>query len=144
MQDLARTWYQTDPRVGTADQTWTAFKKLFKEKFFPDTALRALEAQFESLVQGNQTVEEYAGEFSRLSRFIEDLTEVRKARRFCRGLIGEIKSYTKSDHDATFEQILVGAMTAKDDLGLKEKRRLDTQGASGSAGPAKRPHLQIQ
>ncbi|KAJ6831042.1 uncharacterized protein M6B38_351935 [Iris pallida] len=144
MRDLARTWYQTDPRVGTPGQTWRAFKGLFKGKFFPDQAVGALETQFENLVQGNQTVEEYAGEFCRLSKFVEGLSEAAKARRFRKGLVKEVKSLTKSERSATFEDILAGAMAAEDDLELKLKRGRDTQGAGSSGGQAKRPHYQQQ
>ncbi|KAJ6847465.1 uncharacterized protein M6B38_277650 [Iris pallida] len=144
MQDLARAWYQTDPRVGVEGQTWAQFKELFKEQFFPDVALGGIEAQFESLVQGNQSVAEYAGEFCRLARFIDDLTEKTKARKFRRGLIREVRSLTKSDRNATYAEIFSGSMAAEDDLGLKLKRGRDSQGDSSSGGQAKRPHVQIQ
>ncbi|KAJ6853142.1 uncharacterized protein M6B38_251375 [Iris pallida] len=144
IQDLARAWYQTDPRVGVEGQTWAQFKELFKEQFFPDVALGGIEAQFEALVQGNQTVAEYAGEFCRLARYIDDLTEKTKARKFRRGLIREIRSLTKSDRNATFAEIYSGAMAAEDDLGLRQKRGRDFQSGSSSQGQAKRPHFQQQ
>ncbi|KAJ6795375.1 uncharacterized protein M6B38_146650 [Iris pallida] len=145
MQDLARTWYQTDPRVGTPGQTWAAFKELFKKKFFPEAAVGALETQFEALVQGSQSVEEYAGEFCRLGRFVEDLSEATKARRFRKGLVKEVKSYTKNARSTTFEEILVDALAAEDDLELRLKRGRDPAGGSSSSGgQAKRPHFQHQ
>ncbi|KAJ6808638.1 uncharacterized protein M6B38_164735 [Iris pallida] len=122
MRDLARTWYQSDPRVGVPGQTWEEFKGFFKKKFFPDSALKALESQFESLVQGSLSVEEYAGEFDRLGRFVEGLSETAKAQRFRKGLVKEVKSLTKGNRDATFEEILTGALLAEDDLELRLKR----------------------
>ncbi|KAJ6790743.1 uncharacterized protein M6B38_261680 [Iris pallida] len=145
MRDLARTWYQSDPRVGVPGQTWEQFRGFFKKKFFPDSAVRALETQFESLVQGSLSVEEYAGEFGRLGRFVEGLSETAKAQRFRKGLVKEVKSLTKGNRDATFEEILTGALLAEDDLELRLKRGRDPAGGSSSSGgQAKRPHFQFQ
>ncbi|KAJ6803755.1 uncharacterized protein M6B38_189905 [Iris pallida] len=145
MRDLARTWYQSDPRVGVPGQTWEQFRGFFKKKFFPDSAIRALETQFESLVQGSLSVEEYAGEFGRLGRFVEGLSETARAQRFRKGLVKEVKSLTKGNRDATFEEILTGALLAEDDLELRLKRGRDPAGGSSSSGgQAKRPHFQHQ
>ncbi|KAJ6792166.1 Uncharacterized protein M6B38_240665 [Iris pallida] len=144
IRDLARTWYQPDTRVGVPRQTWEEFKGFFKKKFFPDSALRALESQFESLVQGSISVKEYAGEFGHLGRFVEGLSEAAKAQRFLKGLVKEVKSLTKGNMDATFEEILTGALLAEDDLELRLKRGRDPVGGSSSGGQTKRPHFQHQ
>ncbi|KAJ6831935.1 uncharacterized protein M6B38_343550 [Iris pallida] len=144
MRDLARTWYQSDPRMGVPGQTWEQFRGFVKKKFFPDSVVRVLESQFESLVQGSLSVEEYAGEFGRLGRFVEGLSETTKAQRFQKGLVKEVKSLTKGSRDATFEEILTGALVAEDDLELRLKRGRDPVGGSSSGGQAKRPHFQHQ
>ncbi|KAJ6833138.1 uncharacterized protein M6B38_340970 [Iris pallida] len=41
--DIALTWYRTDPRASVRGISWEDFRKLFKEKFYPDVALTALE-----------------------------------------------------------------------------------------------------
>ncbi|KAJ6790552.1 Uncharacterized protein M6B38_249085 [Iris pallida] len=144
--DIALTWYRTDPRASVRGLTWENFRRLFKEKFFPDVALTALEGQFVGLVQGNSSVDEYAAEFFRLSRFAPDMIqdEGQKARKFRRGLIHAVRTRTSGRRDATFDQILMDVQIAEKDFGLKPKRSEDTMGASSSAGPAKRPHIQQQ
>ncbi|KAJ6844583.1 uncharacterized protein M6B38_293315 [Iris pallida] len=142
--DIALTWYRTDPRASVRGISWEDFRKLFKEKFYPDVALIALEGQFVSLVQGNSSVDEYAAEFFRLSRFAPSLIQDEgcKARKFKRGLIHAVRTRTSGRRDATFEQILMEAQIAEEDFGLKPKRSSDVLGASPSAGPAKRPYFQ--
>ncbi|KAJ6808064.1 uncharacterized protein M6B38_168745 [Iris pallida] len=144
--DIALTWYRTDPRASVRGLTWENFRRLFKEKFFPDVALTALEGQFVGLVQGNSSVDEYAAEFFRLSRFAPGMIqdEGQKARKFRRGLIHAVRTRTSGRRDATFDQILMDAQIAEEDFGLKPKRSGDTMGASSSAGPSKRPHIQQQ
>ncbi|KAJ6808899.1 uncharacterized protein M6B38_166170 [Iris pallida] len=142
--DIALTWYRTDPRASVRGISWEDFRKLFKEKFYPDVALTALEGQFVSLVQGSSSVDEYAAEFFRLSRFAPSLiqNEGCKARKFRRGLIHAVRTRTSGRRDATFEQILMEAQIAEEDFGLKPKRSSDALGSSSSAGPVKRPHFQ--
>ncbi|KAJ6800676.1 uncharacterized protein M6B38_201405 [Iris pallida] len=144
--DIALTWYRTDPRASVRGLTWENFRRLFKEKFFSDVALTALVGQFVGLVQGNSSVDEYAAEFFRLSRFAPDMIQDKgqKARKFCMGLIHAVRTHTSGRRDATFDQILMDAQIAEEDFGLKPKRSGDTMGASSSAGPAKRPHIQQQ
>ncbi|KAJ6820368.1 uncharacterized protein M6B38_396630 [Iris pallida] len=142
--DIALTWYRTDPRASVRGISWEDFRKLFKEKFYPDVALTALEGQFVSLVQGSSSVDEYAAEFFRLSRFAPSLIQDEgcKARKFRRGLIHAVRTRTSGRRDATFEQILMEAQIAEEDFGLKPKRSSDAMGSSSSAGPTKRPHFQ--
>ncbi|KAJ6816953.1 uncharacterized protein M6B38_413695 [Iris pallida] len=142
--DIALTWYRTDPRASERGLSWEDFRKLFKEKFYPDVAVSALEGQFASLEQGSSSVDEYAAEFFRLSRFAPSLIQDEgcKARKFRRGLIHAVRTRTSGRRDATFEQILMEAQIAEKDFGLKPKRSSDALGSSSSAGPAKRPHFQ--
>ncbi|KAJ6847552.1 uncharacterized protein M6B38_277325 [Iris pallida] len=140
--DIVLTWYRTDPRASVRGISWEDFRKLFKEKFYPDVALTALEGQFASLEQGSSSVDEYAAEFFRLSRFAPSLVQDEgcKARKFRKGLIHAVCTRTSGRRDATFEQILMEAQIAEEDFGLKSKRSSDILVASSGAGPAKRPH----
>ncbi|KAJ6847553.1 uncharacterized protein M6B38_277330 [Iris pallida] len=142
--DIALTWYRTDPRTSVRGISWEDFRKLFKEKFYPDVALTALEGQFASLEQRSSSVDEYAAEFFRLSRFAPSLVQDEgcKARKFRRGLIHAVRTRTSGRRDATFEQILMEAQIAEEDFGLKPKRSSDALGSSSSAGPGKCPHPQ--
>ncbi|KAJ6806108.1 uncharacterized protein M6B38_177035 [Iris pallida] len=142
--DIALTWYRTDPHASVRGLSWEDFRKLFKEKFYPDVAVSALEGQFASLVQENSSVDDYAAEFFRLSRFAPSLVQDEgcKARKFRRGLNHAVRTRTSGRRDATFEHILMEAQIGEEDFGLKPKRSSDILGASSSAGPAKRPHFQ--
>ena len=64
----------------TCDQ----FSKGFYERFFPATAQKEMEEQFIRLQQLNRSVDEYAAEFLRLSRFAPYMVsdEEKQASRF--------------------------------------------------------------
>ena len=86
---LAHIWWTNEKeRLGAEPATWDFFSESFLAKFFPDTARDEMEHRFVHLVQGNRTVDEYATEFTRLSRFAPDLvaTEASRARKFLMGL----------------------------------------------------------
>ncbi|KAJ6829075.1 uncharacterized protein M6B38_359715 [Iris pallida] len=92
------------------------------------------------------TVEEYAAEFGRLSRYAEYMVSdpVIRAERFREGLAWDIKILIPSFY-ATYAEVYAEARKVERELGLKPKRDRDVfSGASSSAGPAKRPQLQHQ
>ena len=68
--------------------TWDQFSKSFYERFFFETAQKEMEEQFIRLQQRDQTVDEYAAKFLRLSRFTLYMVtnEETQARRFQQGL----------------------------------------------------------
>ena len=51
--------------------TWDQFSKSFYERFFPKTAQKEMEEHFIRLQHRDRTVDEYATEFLRLSRFAQ-------------------------------------------------------------------------
>ncbi|KAJ6816197.1 uncharacterized protein M6B38_417635 [Iris pallida] len=69
--DVARTWFRNEPALAGEGHTWAEFRALFREKFFSSTYKIGLVRQFQNLQQGGMTVEEYAVEFDRLSRYAE-------------------------------------------------------------------------
>ncbi|KAJ6798715.1 Uncharacterized protein M6B38_210620 [Iris pallida] len=142
--DIARTWFRNEPALAGEGHTWAEFKLLFKEKFFSPTDKIDLVRQFQDLQQGSLSVEEYAAEFGRLSRYAEYMVrdpEIR-ASRFREGLTWDIKILIPSFYE-TYTQIYAEARKVEREWGLKPKRERDLFSvASSSAGAAKRPQLQ--
>ena len=66
---MARTWWLAEEARLEKPITWDQFSKSFYERFFSKTAQKEMEDQFIRLQQRDQTVDEYAAEFLRLSRF---------------------------------------------------------------------------
>ncbi|KAJ6829097.1 uncharacterized protein M6B38_359825 [Iris pallida] len=144
--DIARTWFRNEPALAGEGHTWAEFKLLFKEKFFSPTDKIDLVRQFQDLQQGSLSVEEYAAEFGRLSRYAEYMVrdpEIR-ASHFREGLTWDIKIHIPSFYE-TYTQIYAEARKVERESGLKPKRERDLfSGANSSAGAAKRPQLQHQ
>ncbi|KAJ6838947.1 uncharacterized protein M6B38_317445 [Iris pallida] len=141
--DIARTWFRNEPALAGEGHTWAEFKLLFKEKFFSPTDKIDLVRQFQDLQQGSLSVEEYAVEFGRLSRYAEYMVrdpEIR-ASRFREGLTWDIKILIPSIYE-TYTQIYAEARKVEREWGLKSKRERHLfSGATSSAGAAKRPQL---
>ncbi|XP_074377139.1 uncharacterized protein LOC141718659 [Apium graveolens] len=68
--------------------TWTRFKELFLEKYYPRYMQKQMEMKFLELKQGSMTVLEYEKKFTDLSRFVTKYvdTDEEKARIFQQGL----------------------------------------------------------
>ena len=89
LTDLAHIWWTNEAeRLGPGPIYWDTFAEAFLEKFFPTTARYEMERRFLNLVQGNRSVDEYAAEFTRLSRFAPAhvATEEKRAEKFKMGL----------------------------------------------------------
>ncbi|KAI3837905.1 hypothetical protein MKX03_019420, partial [Papaver bracteatum] len=89
LEENAATWWESMGRtVDAMEVTWTRFKELFLEHFFPSAERQAMIRQFEVLEQKeNQLVVEYECEFDRLSIFAAHLmpTEEDRIDRFLGG-----------------------------------------------------------
>jgi hypothetical protein len=73
--------------------TWEIFKAEFNKRFFPRAQQQLRAIEFQNLVQGSMTVEQYSAKFMELSRFALNLVpdEETKAERFQNGLNPRIK-----------------------------------------------------
>ena len=82
LKDVARTWWLTEEARLEKPISWDQFSKGFYERFFP--AQKEMEEQFIKLQQWNRSVDEYAAEFLRLSRFAPYMVadEEKRASRF--------------------------------------------------------------
>jgi uncharacterized protein GlcG (DUF336 family) len=93
LTDVARSWWLAEEASLTPPITWKNFRDGFFERFFPSTARLEMKEQFVKLKQWNNSVDEYAANFLRLSRFAPALvaTEEDKAERFQQGLHWDIQ-----------------------------------------------------
>jgi hypothetical protein len=69
LEDIALVWWLAEePRMQKLVE-WKTFSDAFLARFFPKTAKREMEERFCQLRQHDLTVDAYAAEFARLSRF---------------------------------------------------------------------------
>ncbi|KAK1370256.1 hypothetical protein POM88_036348 [Heracleum sosnowskyi] len=71
-----------------ATMTWEEFLQVFNTKYYSKAIMAAQEDDFVRLIQGDSTVIEYASNFDRFAKFVEELipTETIRVDRFIRGL----------------------------------------------------------
>ncbi|XP_020219629.1 uncharacterized protein LOC109802622 [Cajanus cajan] len=60
---------------------WECFRRVFLEKYFPDSIRYAKEMEFMRLYQGNMTISEYAMKFEHLARFLALVEKAKKIER---------------------------------------------------------------
>ena len=108
LKDVARTWSLAEEARLEKPITWDQFSKSFYERFFSKTAQQEMEDQFIRLQQRDQTVDEYAAEFLRLSRFAPYMVtnEETRARRFQQGLRMQIQMFLIPQQLKTYSQVL--------------------------------------
>ena len=111
LRGMAEMWWKSvkTPYVTIGDDTaWASFSMLFHTKYILPhiTGLKIVE--FESLQQGENSVQKYEQQFTNLSRFAPSLvtTEANKVMRFIRGLKPHIKEKGTSVTLATYEENL--------------------------------------
>ena len=90
----------------------------FLEQFFPKDSKRQMQKQFMNLRQWDMTVDTYAAEFVRLSKFALMLVadEEDKANHFRQGLKPEIRKFLASQQLDIYSQVLTASRRVKLDL----------------------------
>ncbi|KAJ6800270.1 uncharacterized protein M6B38_203210 [Iris pallida] len=141
--DITRAWYREEPQLAKPEVSWKDFKLLFQEKFFPDVERDELQMQFEALQHGSMIVAQYTSEFTRLSRFAENLVSTPKERawKFKKGLTRELRHTVAISQATTYASILKVSHGVEKEMDQKLKRDRDI-GASSSQGPSKRTDTQ--
>ena len=141
LTDLAHIWWTNETeRLGPGPIYWDVFATAFLEKFFPSTARYEMERRFITLVQGNRTVDEYAAEFTRLSRFAPAhvATEEKRAEKFKMGLDFSILEHVVSLPRENFDGVL---KAARQQESVQRRRRAVQRshqpGNSSSSTPAR-------
>ena len=127
LKDVARTWWLAEEARLEKPISWDQFSKGFYERFFPATAQKEMEEQFIRLQQWNRSVDEYAAEFLRLSRFAPYMVadEEKRASRFQQGLRVDIQMLLIPHQLKSYSQVLSIARDVEQ--GLEKKRRVELQ-----------------
>ena len=129
---MARTWWLGKEARLEKPITWDQFSKSFYERFFPKTAQKEIEEQFIRLQQRDQTVDEYAAEFLRLSRFAPYMVanEENRASRFQQGLRLQIQMFLIPQQLKTYIQVLIVAREAERGLGKRHQDDMQRKSVS--------------
>ena len=93
LKDVVRTWWLVEEARLGKPITWDQFSMSFYDRFFLTIAQKEMEEQFIRLQQWNRSVDEYAAEFLRLSRFAPYIVtdKEKRASRFQQGLQMDIQ-----------------------------------------------------
>ncbi|XP_020272013.1 uncharacterized protein LOC109847181 [Asparagus officinalis] len=119
--NVARTWWDAEEEKLPRPISWEIFRESFLEAFFPKTARLEMQRQFVMLRQRASTVDEYAAEFAKLSRFAPGMVsnEVDKGQRFMQGLNFEIQTQIYSQKGIeTYADVLEAARKAEQLIGI--------------------------
>ena len=139
-RDAAETWWRSvrDSR-DVAKMTWTQFKELFLERFFPVVVQDQRRIDFIHLVQRSMSVSEYETQFSALSRFAPEMvsTGALKCRRFEQGLNPSISQLTVVHAYTDYGRMVEGALRAEKQLA--DTRRIKGTARTGSASRSSQP-----
>ena len=115
----ARAWYDVLYQTSEEELTWEYFSLQFYEQFFPEDARNDMEERLLRLEQGNRKVDAYAYKFTQLCRVVTTLVpnEKVKARRFVKGLRGDIRKHLISQVPVTFREAHLTARRHENDPG---------------------------
>ncbi|KAF5442051.1 hypothetical protein F2P56_036924 [Juglans regia] len=151
LQSEAANWWQTKRRLlemelgSFAAVSWQRFKKEFDDRFFPISMRRQKAREFNDLVQGDMTVEQYARRFMDLGRFAPHLiaTEELRVERFQEGLRHDIRRQVACLQIMEFQKLVDLASIAERENSFAvgsppgQKRRSFAGEGSSSGSPQK-------
>ena len=126
LTDVARTWWLAEEVKLGDNITWKQFSDSFYESFFPDSAKKDMEEQFIRLRQWDNTVDAYAADFRRLSRFASYMVadEEKRASRFQQGLKLDIQIPLIPQRLKTYSDILISARDLERALNIKNRGKV--------------------
>ena len=141
------TWWMAEEARLDKPISWKTFTDSFYSRFFPETAKRGMQSQFMNLKQKDRSVEAYAAEFLRLSRFAPKMVEdeADRADRFQQGLQWDIQVQIASQSLLTYDQVLTAARRMEHVMDRRNRskeqnktgKRQLTQADEGSTGAKK-------
>ncbi|KAH6815254.1 hypothetical protein C2S51_020074 [Perilla frutescens var. frutescens] len=100
--------------------TWTIFKKMVMDNYFPKVFRKQKEKELMNIEQGSMTILEYEQKFNQLARYAPHLvdTDEKKAWRFEDGLRPEIGAHLSALNLSTYSEIVQRARTVSIRLNL--------------------------
>lgn len=119
-------WRMIRPKTDDGGQlTWDGFKKIFYQRYFPESARKQKENEFQELTQGSMSVAEYSDKFNSLARFSKlIISDDDTAWRFVQGLRGDIVSESSLCLAKTYSAALNGALIVES---LLESQTMESQ-----------------
>ena len=104
--------------------TWTRFKEVLEEKYFPSSVKNNKCAKFITLKQGDMSVEEYNIKFTELSQYATHMvaTPDLKARKFEDGLHEDIQLAVKIQKLPTQDEVFDRALMAEESVGRAKRK----------------------
>ena len=148
LQGEAADWWEIKiGKMGPNDVpfTWEEFRKVFYEKYFPQSIRLQKFREFDRLIQSHMTVAQYAVKFEELSRYAPALKaeENVRARKFENGLRERIQQLVTVFELPTYKEVinkcliiekrLNDAQAAREKSMKKRGRAIDSQGQSSRA-----------
>ncbi|KAJ4807391.1 ATP-dependent RNA helicase glh-1 [Rhynchospora pubera] len=135
--DARHWWTSQRPQYNGEEPNipWQWFEEAFRARFLGETQQEELRRQFETLVQGNMTVQQYGETFIRLSRYAPDLVADphRKRCRFIRGLSSKLASVVDIYNGTSIEYLMDKAIFQESLLVSHEKAREARQISDGGS-----------
>ncbi|KAF5447674.1 hypothetical protein F2P56_033206 [Juglans regia] len=130
LADVADVWWVSTRKLIKQELgeetpiTWTRFKQVFRDQFFPEVFREAKAREFADLRQGDMSVHQYALKFIELSHFAPYLIpdESRKAQKFERGLHPQILDRLIAPELRNFNALVDRAMIVEEYLQSREAR----------------------
>ena len=136
----ASKWWLALEREQRVPTTWSEFRRMFYEEFFPYVVRQQRRLEFMQLTQGTLSVREYQQRFTALSEFAPEIValEENKISQFFHGLRADIRTLISSHENLTFARVFDGAMRVERSilLGLSETTPVSmTVAAQTQPGP---------
>nr|KYP38286.1 hypothetical protein KK1_040477 [Cajanus cajan] len=122
---------------------WVCFKRVFLEKYFPDSVRHAREAEFMRLQQDEMSVTEYAMRFKHLACFYTQATsEAWKCRKFAEGLKYDLRRVVVPMAITEFPALVEKANVVErlESIGKPAKTVGGPVGSKSSGGSQRKPY----
>lgn len=135
LKEAVRNWWAVIGRSVGGD--WERFEETFHDKYILESARDRLRERFEGLRQGDMSVDDYAQEFTNLSRFATDLVaeERQQCRRFTKGLRPAIRDKVIPQRLCDFVDLLETARAIEEN---QEASRMERESQKGKGANTSR------
>src|SRR5262245_54695230 len=115
LEGNAEKWWRTAQKAEGEIKTWSKFKQVFYEKYFPKAVRDGKYEEFLNLKQGSMSVTDYEFRFSQLAEFAPEqvCTERLRVDRFIWGLRSELRFALTATEPQTYASALSKALSTE-------------------------------